>query len=245
VPQESFGIMTHQPDSSPSLTGTVLTQLARDLLADTRRKAFSRPDVPWMLSKELDIMLEVLARLAPTRCLEWGAGGSTLFFPPRIPGLRRWLTMEHDGEWAGKVQSRNQLPQVEVKHIQPDAPIGPLLPGGAPPQPYDAYVRWPETLGERFDLVFVDGKARPRCLRSAYGLVEDRGLVVLHDANREQYFTDLPPFRFHERFGDWRHGRGGIWVGSKGRPIGEVLDITLHRRLWRAHERVTRSLFLR
>jgi hypothetical protein len=34
-------------------------------------------------------------------------------------------------------------------------------------------------------------------------------------------------------------------VGSKGHPITDVLDVAGHRRLWAAHHRVARVLFLK
>lgn len=229
----------------PFITPTVLAHLTRDISADVRRKLFSRPDVPWMKAKELDIVVELLARLAPARCLEWGAGGSTLYFPPRIPGLTRWLSIEHSREWADRVRSRNAVPQVEVVHLPPD--IRHTAPGtdASVREDFQTYVTWPEAQAGRFDFILVDGRDRGPCLHAAFRLVEDRGVVVLHDANREFYFKHAPPFAYQERFTDWRTGQGGIWIGSKARPLDEILDVARHRRVWRGHEQVTQALFLR
>lgn len=190
-------------------------------------------------------MLELLARAAPARCLEWGAGGSTLYFPPRIPGLTRWLSIEHSREWADLVRSRNTVPGVEVVHLPPDITRTPSGTDEGVQEDFRTYVTWPEAQAGRFDFILVDGRARGSCLRAAFRLVEDRGVVVLHDANREFYFADAPRFAYQERFTDWRTGQGGIWIGSKARPLDEILDVARHRMVWRGHERVTKALFLR
>ena len=227
------------------MTPTLTNQLYRDVRAKVRRELFKRVDVPWMKAKELDIILEILARLRPARCLEWGAGLSTLWFPPRTPGLTRWLSIEHHREWYETVAGRNTDPRVEVVHIPPDQGDYVTTRQEGTLEDFRTYVGYPETLGERFDFILVDGRARRFCLQAAFRLVEDGGVVVLHDANRQGYFEDVPPFAHQERFTDWKRRGGGIWVGSKGRPIPEVLDVAAHRRLWKAHHRVARALFLK
>jgi predicted O-methyltransferase YrrM len=224
---------------------TLISQLYRDVRAKVRRELFKRVDLPWMKAKELDIILEVLARLQPARCLEWGAGLSTLYFPTRIPGLARWLSIEHHGEWYQTVTGRNTDPRVEVVHIPPDGGDYSTTRHEGTLEDFRTYVAYPETLGERFDFILVDGRARRYCLEAAFRLVEDRGVVVLHDANRPGYFEAVPPFTHQERFTDWKLRGGGIWAGSKARPIQEVLDVAAHRRLWAGHHRVATALFLK
>jgi predicted O-methyltransferase YrrM len=227
------------------VTPTVLSQLARDLRAKVKRELFDRVDAPWMKAKELDIILEVLDRLAPARCLEWGAGMSTLYFPARMPQLVHWLSIEHHGDWFRTVVSRNHDPRVEVVHVPPDQGDYLNTRREGTLEDFRTYVTWPERHRERFDFVLVDGRARRHCLQVAFRLVEDRGVVVLHDANRAAYVEDLPPFQHQEHFTDWKTRGGGIWMGSKTRPLAEVLDVARHRELWRGHQRVAKVLFLR
>jgi predicted O-methyltransferase YrrM len=227
------------------VTPTVLSQLARDVRAKLNRKLFDRVDAPWMKAKELDILLEVLDRLAPTRCLEWGAGTSTLYFPARLPGLTRWLSLEHHAEWFKTVAGRNTDPRVEVVHLPPDQGDYITTRREGTLEDFRSYVGYPESRGERFDFILVDGRARSACLQAAFRLVEERGVVALHDANRAAYMEDLPPFAHQERFTDWKQRGGGLWLGSRDRPLAEVLDVARHRQLWRGHQRVARTLFLR
>lgn len=227
------------------VTPSLVSQLGRDLRAKAKRELFGRVDAPWMKAKELDILVEVLERLAPSRCLEWGAGLSTLWFPRRLPRLTRWLSIEHHAEWHASMRERNRDPRVEVVHIPADRGDYASTRREGTFDDFRTYVTYPETLGERFDFILVDGRARQACLQVAWRIVADDGVVVLHDANRAAYFEDLPPFAHRERFTDWKRRGGGIWVGSKTRPITELLDVAAHRRLWQAHQRVARYLFLK
>jgi len=224
---------------------TLGSQLRRDILDRINRRLRHRTDLPWMKSKELDILVELLDRLAPARCLEWGAGASTTYFPARLPGLERWLSIEHYGPWFDVVQGRNRHPAVEVVHQPPDHGdyAGTRKEGTL--EDFRTYVTLPEARGGTYDFILIDGRARVHCLEAAFRLVDDRGIVALHDANRESYRATLPPFVHQELFADWRRNRGGLWLGSKARPIAEVLDLETHRRAWRRHQVLAKLLFMR
>ena len=75
--------------------------------------------------------------------------------------------------------------------------------------------RWPTTLGcrrlldYRFHAIIVDGRKRTRCLAEAATLLEDGGIVLLHDAQREHYRTGMSYFRSGRRIGD------ELWIGAQ------------------------------
>lgn len=225
--------------------GTALRQLSLDIGEKLARRVLRRGRLPWMKVKELDLITEVLIALQPRRCLEWGAGSSTLWFPPRLPGLERWTTIEHNRAWFEVIERQNRDRRVEVVHVAPDHGVYHDTRREGTAQDFATYIAWPRGLGQRFDFIFIDGRARKECLREAFDLVEDRGVVVLHDANRDRYVEQFPPFAHHLRLTDYRKGRGGVLVASRGRPIGDVLDIERHRRIWQAHEAIATALFLR
>ncbi|HQE92301.1 MAG TPA: hypothetical protein PLH19_02255 [Anaerolineae bacterium] len=54
---------------------------------------------PYMADKEIAIVEEVLLKLRPTRCLEWGSGYSTLYFSHLLPENAQWIAVEHDRVW--------------------------------------------------------------------------------------------------------------------------------------------------
>jgi len=198
-----------------------------------------------MKSRELDVITEALERLNPAQCLEWGAGYSTLYFPARIPALESWHSVEHHRPWFEEIRRRNRDPRVTVVSVPPDQGEFPDTRREGTYEEFRSYVDYPTSLGRRFDFVFIDGRARVACLARAHDLVTDRGLVILHDANRESYVRDLPPFPHVLRLTDYRPNRGGILLASRGRPIADFLDVEFQQRLWRGHDRLARWLMMR
>lgn len=224
---------------------TVAGQFLRDQRAKLARRVLGRDIQPWMKTRELDIILEALAACRPMHCLEWGAGTSTLFFPPRIPSLRSWLSLEHNRDWHDSVAARNRDPRVALRWIPPDRGDYPGTRKEGTYEDFHSYVDHPGTLGRRWEFIFIDGRARAACLARAFDLVTEDGLVILHDANRDYYVADLPPFAHLLRLTDYRRGRGGILLASRGRPVEAFIDVARHQRLWRGHDRLARWLFMR
>lgn len=224
---------------------TVLTQFLRDQRAKLARRVLGRDIQPWMKTRELDIILEALAACRPADCLEWGAGTSTLFFPPRIPSLVSWLSIEHTRGWHDTVAARNRDPRVSLQWIPPDHGDYPGTRKEGTYEDFRRYVEYPGSLGRRWDFIFIDGRARAACLARAHDLVTEDGLVILHDANRDYYVERLPPFPHLLRLTDYRKGRGGILLASRGRPIEAFIDVAFHQRLWRGHDALARRLWMR
>ena len=88
----------------------------RDKLFGKRFKPWNRP---WMRYREIDVIRELLGSLRPMSCLEWGTGRSTLYFPPMVPAGASWIAIEHDGEWARKIQNSQSVPNLQVCHVPP------------------------------------------------------------------------------------------------------------------------------
>jgi predicted O-methyltransferase YrrM len=191
---------------------------------------------PWMLLEEADIIRDVLTRLQPTRCLEYGAGYSTLHFPTNLSAHACWLSVEHVGTWADKVENHARFPgNASILRV----PVS--EPGGFAPPPTEGesfadYVAAPKSQGP-FDFVLIDGHARNECVAAAFKMLRRGGIVILHDANRAEYREATVQFEHQISF----LGRGtdqlGIWIGRFGMPVEEVLDVAWHRRVWDFCER--------
>lgn len=191
---------------------------------------------PWMTSIERYILLGIHARHRPATCLEWGSGFSTRYFPRFSPGLERWVAVEHHAEWYELLKGSVRDPRVELVHVPPDRQpfSGPEHDGT-----YDElrrYVDYPASLGARFDFVMVDGRARAACLDKAHGLLSGRGLVVLHDAQREYYRAAVGRYAHSYTFVDPRNGKALSVMGDAVDPTA-VVDV-------RALEEVARCAML-
>lgn len=125
------------------------------------------------------------------RMLEWGSGGSTVWFADRLPAGAELISVDHDREWHGKVAEclRGRL-NVRLVLSEPTGPLGRNATiEEEDVRPLRGLVHAAdEFAGDRkFDVILVDGYARGACLRHAGRLLAPGGVVFLHDAQRPWY----------------------------------------------------------
>ncbi|MCK6618636.1 MAG: hypothetical protein L6Q51_13435 [Cyclobacteriaceae bacterium] len=226
---------------------SALNQFFRDIKEKFSQKVLKRFKLPWMKSKELDIILEVISRLKPKVCFEWGSGFSTVYFPANFPFIEKWYSVEHNPEWFKVISEKINDPRVDLVHIKRDQQADHNGTGhnDGSYADFKSYVEYPLSLKTHFDFIFIDGRARKDCLQKAYDLITDNGVVIVHDANRDYYVSDIPPFANVLRLTDYRKKRGGILLASKSKPIAEVLDIEAHQAAWKIHDIIAKILVMR
>jgi len=152
-----------------------------------------------------------------------------------------WLSVEHDKEWAAKINNVNQNARVEIFHVHPNHfPWTDEFGDGAYSDLMN-YVEFPSKFG-KFDFILIDGRARKDCLVKAYELVKDRGVVVLHDATREYYSKSFKLYTYQVLFEGHRQDGSGLWVGSKGINIEDMMDVNKHKKLWQLYNKVGKVL---
>lgn len=138
---------------------------------------------PQMAECEIEIFDSIFETQRPARVLEWGSGGSTIYWPPRYDFIEVWVSIEHEPEYRDWVASQ-MCDKVELRLREPEA---------------EHYVyRLLEGEDEPFDLIIVDGACRIECLIAAQGLLADEGIVVLHDSGRLAYKPGWEDWPRHE-----------------------------------------------
>ncbi len=210
--------------------------LACQILRQYADKAYqvitrNRPVVPWMKWREIEVINEILTRLRPRRCLEWGSGYSTAYFPRFIPSFAGWMSIEHDESWVSTVRGVTRNPNVTLTHIPPDRYPFTDLYGDGTEDDLRSYVNYPTGKG-LFDFILVDGRGRMACVQKAAEILDPQGVMIMHDANREMYAKSSNEFRHQIIFDDHRNDTGGLWICSPGRSLDSVLDIERHGRIW-------------
>ena len=136
---------------------------------------------PWMCRPAVDQLDKLV--VPGMRILEWGSGGSTVFFAERGAHV---ICIEHDPSWAKLVQSelaRRKL-GAQVKIHQLDLAAD--------------YVDVVDQLAGSFDLVIVDGRRRVECVGKAHHRVVSGGWLVLDDSDRQAYSPAV------EQLSGWR-----------------------------------------
>ena len=151
--------------------------------------------------------------------LEYGSGGSTLFFGGRAGHV---ISIEHDPQWfelvAARLRERGYT-HCECLLVPPEhAPADGTTPDDD--RGYrSAFEEYRDHTFRRYaeaadgyedgsmDLVVVDGRARPSCIRHAHSKVKPGGYLMLDNAERDHYRSAV-----QRHLGTWRqyefHGFG-------------------------------------
>lgn len=141
------------------------------------------------------------------RVFEFGGGGSTLFFCKRVAEV---VTVEDNTEWFKilKETVENKKYQNWTGHMVPPEPAdgqasrphenpayfksGSQLPG-LENMSFEKYARTIDPFPENyFDIILVDGRARPSCIQQAMPRLKKGGLLVVDNTERPYY---LAPFK--------------------------------------------------
>lgn len=158
--------------------------------------------LPWMSFK----VIRWLDRfLKPSmHVFEYGAGGSTPFVARRVHKL---VTVEHDPHWiapVAEVLRSDGIVNCEMVLIPPvedpsrrNVPFGPRSYTSFSPEAagysFEAYVRGIDAFADKgFDLVLVDGTARPSAVAHAIPKVRPGGYLLLDDSDKEFSLSALP-----------------------------------------------------
>lgn len=163
-------------------------------------------ELPWLTIVAKNCMQDYLKQRikGDVRVFEYGSGGSSLFF---LKHAGMVVSVEHDAAWFERVKHAVQAKSVtgwEGILVGPEAvPAGtdnnrrkdnPLDYVSEDPS-YAQYQwrryassidRYPDN---HFDIVLVDGRARPSCLFHSIPKVKRGGLLVLDNAEREYYLS--------------------------------------------------------
>lgn len=170
---------------------------------------------PWMKESEIKALEKVFLFLAKKRntlnILEWGSGGSTVYFTDFLKNLRidyKWLSLEYNKDWYEEIQ-KLKADDTNTKIVLFDVDNNELKQRHTN---MDAYVGYSATLGQKFDFILVDGRKRRRCILEAKKLLSDGGVVALHDAYRKYYHCAFKNFSYS------RFLKISLWVGKNKQP---------------------------
>lgn len=151
---------------------------------------------PWMSEKEINLILSFINK--NDIMLEYGCGGSTLFFPKYV---KEYYSIESNQHWADSVE----------KSIPPNAKIY-CIPTRRPNDPdqkkikkwselyttktyfaYKEYIEFGSKIGKSFSKILIDGRARPQCARFMYDYIDNEAIIFIHDwhPNRTWYKSIL------------------------------------------------------
>ena len=123
-------------------------------------------------------------KIEPKRILEWGPGESTIVMLEECAG--DITTIEHDNKWYLIWKEKLDCGRCKLLLI-PDDEDGPMDNYSSPP------------VKGKFDLIFVDGRQRVKCMNFAKEHLSPSGVVIVHDAERSEYSKGIDLFGELER----------------------------------------------
>ncbi len=181
---------------------TWLRSFEPDALLDQR--------LPWIAFGATDFLEDFLNRERQhgrsIRVFEYGSGGSTLFWLAFGAAV---VSIEHDPQWyarlrqrldaASPVNYRLVLPEPDAtdSHGADIADPGSYRSDDADFRGYTfrSYVSQIDSFPDgHFDVILIDGRARPSCIRHSVGKVRAGGLLVLDNADRSYYTARTQPY---------------------------------------------------
>lgn len=151
---------------------------------------------PWITFDAIQYLEEKVR--SSYKIFEFGGGGSTLFFLKRCQEV---VTVEHDSAWfflLKKLVEDKQLKHWVGRLVE--AEQGELVKSSSASNPdhyssdeakdvnYKKYASLIDSYPDNyFDIVLVDGRSRPACIKHAAPKLRKGGLIVLDNADRSYY----------------------------------------------------------
>ena len=158
-------------------------------------------NLPWM---NFRVIRWLKSFLQPSMsAFEYGAGGSTVFLAERV---RNVVTVEHDPRWydlVARTLRKEGVSNCDLRLVRPvrrsgpaDVAYGPDSYSSLSPEErglsFEAYVRTiDEYPDQSFDLVIVDGYARPSCVAHAIPKVRHGRYLLVDDTDWPKYAPTL------------------------------------------------------
>jgi hypothetical protein len=145
-------------------------------------------DLAWWSYKAIDATQAHLDRRGgQARVFEYGSGASTAWLARRAGEV---TSVEHDEGFAEFL--RPLLPEqgVDLRVVPAEPSPDPATPSrrrGHAGLDFARYVHAIDDVPGEFDLVVVDGRARVACVRAALPRLAPGGLVLLDNADRDEY----------------------------------------------------------
>ena len=141
---------------------------------------------------------------------EYGSGSSTVYFAGRCA---RIYSVEHDRSWHGRVEEaiRNRgLKNSKIFLVESEGRNGDHSLGGAEEFisrqsrwrgfRFESYARTIEQFPDDFfDVILVDGRVRPACIRLSKPKLKAGGFLILDDSHRARYAQGADLLRTWER----------------------------------------------
>ena len=123
--------------------------------------------IPWVTYSFIDFIADRIKK--EHVIFEFGSGNSTFYYATRALKV---VSVEHDKSWFDKISaskpSNSEMIFCELKTA-------------------GDYCKMPVSMGQKFDIIIVDGRDRVNCCYQSLAALNESGVLVLDDSEREKY----------------------------------------------------------
>jgi hypothetical protein len=148
--------------------------------------------LPWMNYLVIQYLDSQIPR--NSKIFEYGSGSSTEYW---LNKDCRVTSIEHDRAFYREMEDRltgrceyhlvESESAVDARRLSPDCPDS-FVSADFKEFNFERYVKSIDTFeNETFDMVVVDGRARPSCIKRAIPKIKSQGLLVLDNSDRKYY----------------------------------------------------------
>lgn len=170
--------------------------------------------IPWITFSAIDFLKKVSH--SEMNIFEYGSGGSTFFWTSRVKHI---TSIEHDRSWFEKIKmelTEQRITNVDYVLSEPynipdfgkkQFQIASDYISGDPSHTGKSFEAYAKTIDsfpdENFDVIVVDGRARPSCILHSIKKIKRGGYLVVDNSERKYYLSgfDLSSWRTWNFFG--------------------------------------------
>ena len=130
----------------------------------------------WMHHREKELIYKHLD--SNKIMLEWGSGGSTIEFSPKV---KQYYSIEHNLDWFTKVNrflKENNFKNVDYRFIQQNSS---RTANQSQYIEFKDYIDEVDVIGEKYDIVLIDGRARRLCAYKIIPYLNPNAIIIVHD----------------------------------------------------------------
>lgn len=165
-----------------------------------------KDEIPWISFSAISFLKK---NIKPNmQIYEFGSGGSTLFFSKYTCNV---ISVEHNKKWyalMSKAIRSKGYNNCNIRLIEPTSCEDTINKDFSNPDHYKSsckefidksfieYARSIEDYPDNyFDIVLIDGRARPSCIKHSINKIKEKGFLILDDSERK-YYLDYFKFKF-------------------------------------------------
>lgn len=136
---------------------------------ETKPINYQGEEIPWITYPTIDFMEE--KNFANKKIFEYGCGNSTIYWTAKNAEV---VSVEHDLKWYKQMKLKLRGTKTKIYYCE-------LSYGGGYSEFASNYKK------HYFDMVVIDGRDRVNCCRHAVDALNDHGVILFDDSNRDGY----------------------------------------------------------